>query len=103
LTRKLAQENHYPAIDILNSTSRLINQITKDDHRANISKLRILLSKYLEVEFLVQVGEYQEGSDKLADESIAKIGEIKKFLQQSISDYFHLDEVIDQLNIVINS
>ncbi|MEJ2622329.1 MAG: FliI/YscN family ATPase [Candidatus Thiodiazotropha sp.] len=103
LTRKLAQENHYPAIDILNSTSRLINLITTDQHRANISKLRTLLAKYLEVEFLVQVGEYEEGSDKLADESISKIDSIKSFLKQSVSDYIHLDEAIEQLNILINS
>lgn len=103
LTRKLAQENHYPAIDILNSTSRLINHITDIEHRNSISKLRTLLSKYIEVEFLVQVGEYEEGSDKLADEAISKIGAIKEFLRQDIFDYYHLDEVVKQLDTIVNN
>jgi flagellar biosynthesis/type III secretory pathway ATPase len=51
----------------------------------------------------VQVGEYEAGSDNLADESISKIEKIKHFLQQSISDYYQLDEVIEQLNNLINS
>ncbi|MCG7984709.1 MAG: FliI/YscN family ATPase [Candidatus Thiodiazotropha lotti] len=97
LTRKLAQENHYPAIDILNSTSRLINHITESDHRASISKLRTLISKYNEIEFLVQVGEYEEGSDQIADESISKIEDIKNFLKQDIDDYYPIDDVIHQL------
>ncbi|ODB84936.1 flagellum-specific ATP synthase FliI [Candidatus Thiodiazotropha endoloripes] len=103
LTRKLAQENHYPAIDILSSTSRLINHVTDIDHRACISKLRILLSKYSEIEFLVQVGEYEEGSDNLADEAISKISNIKRFLKQDISEYYPMDDVINQLkNIIID-
>ncbi|MCG7899735.1 MAG: FliI/YscN family ATPase [Candidatus Thiodiazotropha weberae] len=103
LSRKLAQENHYPAIDILSSTSRLINHVTDIDHRACISKLRILLSKYSEIEFLIQVGEYEEGSDNLADEAISKISNIKRFLKQDISEYYPMDDVINQLkNIIID-
>ncbi|MCW4312833.1 MAG: FliI/YscN family ATPase [Candidatus Thiodiazotropha taylori] len=103
LTRKLAQENHYPAIDILNSTSRLINHITDNDHRASISKLRTLLSKYDEIEFLVQVGEYEEGSDHTADEAIEKIKSIKNFLKQEINDYYPMDNVIENLSKIVNN
>ncbi|MES9952010.1 MAG: FliI/YscN family ATPase [Candidatus Thiodiazotropha sp. 6PLUC2] len=98
LTRKLAQENHYPAIDILKSTSRLINQITNSKHRSYISKLRSLLSKYYEIEFLVQVGEYEEGSDDLADEAIKKINYILDFLKQDCDTHYELDKVITELS-----
>jgi type III secretion protein N (ATPase) len=102
LTRKLAQENHYPAIDILNSTSRLINLITTKEHRDNISKLRVLLAKYLEIEFLLQVGEYEVGSDNQADESISKIDKIKGFLKQDIPEFYQLNDAIEQLKILVN-
>lgn len=98
LTRKLAQENHYPAIDILKSTSRLINQITNSKHRSYISKLRSLLTKYYEIEFLVQVGEYEEGSDDLADEAIKKINYILDFLKQDCDTHYELDKVITELS-----
>lgn len=103
LTRKLAQENHYPAIDILKSTSRLINQITTLEHRDDITQLRKLLSKYDEIEFLIQVGEYEQGSDKIADTAIEKIDAIKRFLQQTTNEYSNIESVISDLNILINN
>jgi type III secretion protein N (ATPase) len=103
LTRKLAQENHYPAIDILKSTSRLLNQITSEEHRNNISKLRTLLSKFYEIEFLVQVGEYEAGSDQIADDAIRKINTIKQFLKQGVDQFFSMDDVINELNMIVDS
>jgi type III secretion protein N (ATPase) len=103
LTRKLAQENHYPAIDILKSTSRLLNQITDGKHRDNIKQLRILLSKYNEIEFLVQVGEYEKESDKIADIAIQKIDSIKSFLTQNTDEYFSLNDVINELELLLSS
>jgi type III secretion protein N (ATPase) len=100
LTRKLAQENHYPAIDILKSTSRLMNQIAETDHQQDIGHVRKLLAKYQEIEFLLQVGEYEQGSDVLADESISKIEQIKLFLQQSINEHFSLSDSINSLRIL---
>jgi type III secretion protein N (ATPase) len=102
LTRKLAQENHYPAIDILQSTSRLLNQITSEEHRNNISRLRVLLSKFYEIEFLVQVGEYETGSDQVADEALNKISAIKQFLKQGVDQFFSMDDVINELNMIVD-
>ena len=101
LTRKLAQENHYPAIDILKSTSRLLNQITTESHRSNIAKLRSLLSKYSEIEFLVQVGEYEKGSDTQADEAIKNITKILNYLKQDCDSYCDIDDSLDQLNRIL--
>jgi type III secretion protein N (ATPase) len=102
LTSKLAQEFHYPAIDILKSTSRLINQITSVEHRSLISHIRSMMVKYQELEFLIQVGEYEPGKDYLADKAVSKIGMIKTFLQQSVNEYFSMDDSINSLKMINN-
>jgi type III secretion protein N (ATPase) len=82
LAGKLAQAGHYPALDVLRSTSRVMNEIVDDRHLAASRKLRALMARYEEVELLVQVGEYEEGRDALADEAIAKRDRIHAFLRQ---------------------
>ena len=101
LTRKLAQENHYPAIDILKSSSRLVNQVTNKNHQANIGHFRSLLSKYGEIEFLLQVGEYEEGNDKLADEAVSKIQTMKRFLKQNSGQCHTMDDVINEMRMIM--
>ncbi|EKN3539059.1 SctN family type III secretion system ATPase YscN, partial [Yersinia enterocolitica] len=66
LSRKLAAANHYPAIDVLRSASRVMNQIVSKEHKTWAGDLRRLLAKYEEVELLLQIGEYQKGQDKEA-------------------------------------
>lgn len=64
LSRKLAAANHYPAIDVLRSASRVMNQIVSKEHKTWAGDLRRLLAKYEEVELLLQIGEYQKGKTK---------------------------------------
>jgi type III secretion protein N (ATPase) len=90
LSRSLAAANHYPAIDILQSTSRVMNAIVDKKHLECAAKIRTLLAKYDEIKLLVRVGEYKQGSDRLADEALNKIDKINSFLKQpinSITDY----------------
>ena len=82
LTRKLAQANHYPAIALPDSVSRLFQHLTGPNQQAATARLRAWLAKYADVEFLIQVGEYQAGSDPLADEAIAKWPQINDLLRQ---------------------
>ena len=86
LSRKLAAENHYPAIDVLASTSRVMTNIASQEHVLKAGKLRKLLAKYNEIELLVRVGEYKTGMDLEADEALQKIKAIKAFLQQTTKD-----------------
>ena len=79
--RKLAAMNHYPAIDILASVSRVFNQVTEDRHKKIAAKLRTILSKYQEVELLVRIGEYKRGADKVTDEAIDRIEAVNNFLK----------------------
>ncbi len=82
LSRSLAARSHYPAIDVLKSTSRVMNRVTSDDHRAAALRLREWMSKYNDVELLVQIGEYKSGTDALADKAIAAQSDIQAFLKQ---------------------
>lgn len=86
LSRKLAGANHYPAIDVLKSVSRVMNAVVTDAHLQNASRLRELMSKYQDVELLVKIGEYQKGSDPATDEAIAKIDAVNAFLKQGIHE-----------------
>ena len=90
LSRKLAMANHYPAIDVLASTSRVMNAITAETHAMAAGKIRELLSKYDDIELLVKVGEYKPGSDPVADEALRKIDAIKDFLKQRTDAFFFL-------------
>ena len=98
LSRKLASQGHYPAIDVLASVSRVMNQVTESSHQQQAVKVRKLMAKYEEVELLIKVGEYQQGSDPVADEAIHKVDSIRQFLQQNTHEKSELDSAIDELN-----
>lgn len=97
LSRKLAAANHYPAIDILASTSRVMNAVTTPEHRAAAGTVRELMSKYDEIELLLKIGEYQSGADRLTDEAIAKRDEILRFLKQGTHERSAFSESMARL------
>ncbi|MDP5279636.1 FliI/YscN family ATPase [Sphingomonas sp. DG1-23] len=82
LSRKLGAAGHYPAIDVLGSLSRLFPRLAEPAHRDAATRVRALLAKHAEIEFLVQVGEYRAGADPLADRAIAAKPEIDTLLRQ---------------------
>jgi type III secretion protein N (ATPase) len=86
LSRKLAQKNHYPAIDVLQSVSRCQNAIIDAEHKKNAAKLRALLAKYAEVELLLKIGEYRKGADRDTDEAIEKNDAVNAFLKQNMTE-----------------
>jgi type III secretion protein N (ATPase) len=102
LSRKLASANHYPAIDVLASVSRVMDAIVDKEHRAAAGKLRELYAKYNEVELLVQLGEYKKGTDALADKAIARIDEIRKFLRQDTRFQAGFAETLDLLKKAVS-
>ena len=97
LSRKLASANHYPAIDVLRSVSRVMNQIVPDAHRQNASQIREWLAKYEEVELLLKIGEYQQGQDKVADQAIDKMDAIRTWLRQGTHELSDLTQCVAQL------
>lgn len=98
LSRDIAARNRYPAIDILNSLSRVMPLVATPDHMAGAGRMRKLLARYAEVETLLQVGEYQSGNDPLADEAIARHDELEAFLGQGTQEHA---EAFETANIVM--
>jgi type III secretion protein N (ATPase) len=101
LSRKLAAAAHYPAIDILSSASRVMNRVVTHEQLSLSMKLRKLFAKYEEIELLVQVGEYELGTDVQADKAIAVIDKIRYFLQQNTDTLMSFNETILQLEQAI--
>jgi ATP synthase in type III secretion protein N len=97
LSREIAAKNRYPAIDVLGSLSRVMPQVVTREYLAASTRLRELLAQHRDVEMLLQVGEYQAGSNPLADEAIAKIDAILAFLCQATDAYADPQETADRL------
>jgi len=86
LSSALAESGHHPAIDVLASNSRVMDQVISREHREAAAHLRRLLSRHNEIELLVRIGEYQAGSDPLADEALRKIEAIRAFLREATDE-----------------
>ncbi len=94
LSRTLAAANHYPAIDVLMSRSRVMNAVTTKTHQRLAGRFRELMARHAEVEFLIQVGEYKPGADQLTDEAVEKIGDLRAFLRQGTDETTPFDETV---------
>lgn len=98
LSRALAHKNHYPAIDILNSVSRLMSSIAEDEHREVASFARDLLATYKASEDLINIGAYVKGTNKKLDLAINLNEAINGFLKQEINEKSSFYESIRKLN-----
>lgn len=97
LSRKLAESNHYPAVDVLRSISRIMGNIVSHQHIELSGKLRSMMSRYEEVELLIRLGEYQEGLDPLTDAAVQTHAEIKTFCQQGTRDQASVEEMMGKM------
>lgn len=97
LSRKVAEANHYPAIDVLGSISRLMSAIASPEHKACAGKMRKLLALYRENKDLIDVGMYQQGSNPSLDIAIEMMPQINAFLQQRTTDIVSMDTTISTL------
>ena len=97
LNRKIAEMNHYPAIDVLGSISRLFPEICDQEHMDATAKMRKMLAMYRENKDLIDVGMYQPGSKPKLDLAIQMMPEINAFLQQRISDSVNMNGTINTL------
>lgn len=101
LTRSLAAQNHYPAIDVLASVSRVMTEIADKEHIQCAQRLRTLLAAYREAEDLINIGAYAHGSNPTIDQAIAAISEIKNFLQQEVDENTPMSETIERLKTLV--
>ena len=97
LSRKMAHKNHYPAIDILQSISRIMSQIITEDHKKAAGMLKNVLATYQEAEDLINIGAYKSGTNSDIDFAISKIQKVNQFLMQEITDKITFEQEIDML------
>jgi flagellum-specific ATP synthase len=97
LTRSLAHKNHYPAIDVNSSISRLMNDIVSDEHKQAAAKLRNWLSVYYQNFDLISIGAYKSGMNHKLDEAVKKIDAIDAFLCQKVDESFTYEEILKMM------
>ena len=97
LSRKIAAKNHYPAIDVSNSVSRLMSGIAEKDHKAAANQLRNMLAVYKDNEDLISIGAYKSGSNPDLDNAIAHMKRIDEFLIQKVDEPSHFAQTVEML------
>ena len=100
LNRKLAQKNHYPAIDVLQSISRCMSAIASPEQKKASGKLKSVLATYSDAEDLINIGAYKSGANKNIDYAIEKIDQVNAFLMQNTEDRYTFEEIVDQLETI---
>ncbi len=103
LSRDLANRNHYPAIDVLSSVSRLMPDIVSTEHYQAAARIKTLMAEYTEARDLINIGAYRRGSNPDIDKAIEKMPEINKFLQQTVGDMTDFDDTCQRLYRIANS
>lgn len=100
LSRKVAMKNHYPAIDVLASISRLMSTIASDEHKKIAGKIRHTMSLYQENQDLISIGAYKRGTNPELDEAIEKMPKINAFLQQTVDTKFTHEETFEIMKAI---
>ncbi len=97
LSRELAMQNHYPAIDILNSISRVMDDITSPQHRKYANRLKEISATYKKAEDLINIGAYVEGSNSRIDYAIKMIEKTNDYLKQGVDESVSFEDSVQQL------
>jgi flagellum-specific ATP synthase len=97
LSRKLAHKNHFPAIDVLQSVSRVMGSIVTPEHKEAASLLRSYMASYEDAKDLINIGAYQRGNNPAIDKAVAAIDKINNILKQKTEDYTSYEELLQLL------
>ena len=101
LSRKLAHKNHYPAIDVSQSISRLMSSIAPEEHKQLASGIRDIMALYEENADMVAIGAYKKGTNPALDRAIDKMPEVDGFLKQGIGEAFEYDQIVEEMRKVL--
>src|SRR5690606_4040685 len=96
LSRELASRNHYAAMDVLASVSRVMPEVTDLTHQEAAGEIKKLLSEYRQAEDLINIGAYQPGSNPIVDRAISKIDLINDFLRQGINEKPEYEDTVNR-------
>lgn len=97
LSRALANQNHFPAVDILGSVSRCMNDIVTVEHKKAAHELKMVYATYKESEDLINIGAYVKGSNSKIDFAISMIDRIKDFVKQEVTEDSKYDDTVVRL------
>jgi flagellum-specific ATP synthase len=103
LSRKLANKGQYPAIDTLQSVSRVMSDIIDRDHYQRAMKFNEILATYREAEDLINIGAYAKGSNPQIDHALSKINQLRSFLKQDVFERSKYDQSVERLNQIIEA
>ncbi|MGD8501123.1 MAG: FliI/YscN family ATPase [Phycisphaerales bacterium] len=103
LSRRLAERSHYPAVDILQSISRLMPVVTSNEHRLAAQKLREIYAIYLDAEDLINIGAFSPGSNRRIDGAVALIDRISDFLIQPVRERTDFADTVRRLTAITQS
>ncbi len=103
LRRRLANKGHFPAIDVLESISRVKNDVTSSEHQHMVRQVLEQLATYREAEDLINVGAYVAGSNPAIDRAIKNRGNVLKFLQQQVNEVSEFEETINSLGALVGA
>ena len=101
LSRSLAAANHYPAIDVGASVSRLMADIVSDEHRQMAGRVRDIMSIYNKNADLVSIGAYKPGTNPKLDYALGKMDAINRFLKQGVDESFGYEEIVEQMEHIL--
>ncbi len=102
LSRAMAQKNHYPAIDVLQSISRVMSAVASPEHKKLAGTLKNVLATYSEAEDLINIGAYRPGSNKSIDFAIEKIDAVNEFLMQGTEEKFTFEETLERMAAIFD-
>jgi len=102
LSRDLAAKNHYPAIDVLNSISRVMVDLVDEEHRKRANDLLNIVATYRNAEDLINIDAYVEGSNPEIDYAIKMIDKVNRFLKQNINERVDFEETKEELLALFN-
>lgn len=100
LSRRLAAKNHYPAIDILSSISRLMSEIANGDLKERAGDLRDIIATYKEAEDLINIGAYQNGTNPKIDRAISLINDVEGFLKQGMTEFSTFNDTFEKITAI---
>ncbi|WP_129582125.1 flagellar protein export ATPase FliI [Clostridium niameyense] len=103
LSRSLASKNHYPAIDVLSSVSRLMSEVASKEHKKIAGVARDLLATYKNSEDLINIGAYVKGSNKKVDMAMQYYDSIISFLKQGMKEHYSFEETVNILESIFKS
>lgn len=103
LSRSMAQKNHYPAIDILGSISRVMSSIAEKEHKEVAGILKNVLATYSEAEDLINIGAYKSGSNKNIDFAIEKIEQVNEFLMQMTDEKYTFEDAVSMMQEIFET